>query len=81
MKLLLLASLCALFSFVRPSAAAPFISEFLAENSAGLLDEDGAASDWIEIQNPDATTVDLMDWALTDDAASKPKWRFPSVSI
>ncbi len=81
MKILLVASLCALFSFVRPLAAAPFISEFLAENSAGLRDEDGATSDWIEIQNPDATTADLTGWALTDDAGSKLKWRFPSVSI
>jgi hypothetical protein len=78
---LLLASLLACISLASPAVAAPFISEFLAENSAGLLDEDGATSDWIEIQNPDAAAVDLAGWSLTDDAAIKGKWHFPAVSI
>ena len=46
------------------------ISEFLASNQAGLTDEDGEHSDWIEIHNPEATAVDLIGWRLTDNAAS-----------
>ena len=55
----------------------PFISEFLAVNDSTLLDEDGDASDWIEIHNPCAEPVDLDGWYLTDDPADLTRWRFP----
>jgi len=45
------------------------LSEFLAANETGLLDEDGEAQDWIELQNRGATSVDLEGWSLTDDRA------------
>ena len=43
------------------------ITEFLASNSGGLLDEDGETPDWIEIYNSATTSVDLAGWHLTDD--------------
>ncbi|MBN2473869.1 MAG: lamin tail domain-containing protein [Pirellulales bacterium] len=59
----------------------PLISEFMAINEGGLVDEDGDFSDWIEIHNPDASALDLEGWYLTDDANDLAKWRFPAVSI
>ncbi|MFN0130342.1 MAG: lamin tail domain-containing protein [Verrucomicrobiales bacterium] len=53
------------------------INEFMAANSTGLLDEDGEASDWIEILNAQSQPVDLGGWFLTDDAGDLAKWRFP----
>jgi hypothetical protein len=59
------------------AAAAPVISEFMADNASVLADEDGAFSDWIEIRNPDATPLDLGGWHLTDDAMEPTKWTIP----
>lgn len=57
----------------------PFqITEFLASNDRSIHDEDGEASDWIEIHNP-GTTVEFLDrWFLTDDPNVLGKWRFPA---
>ena len=62
-------------------AADPVISEFLASNAGGLIDEDGEASDWIEIYNPGPQSAHLQGWSLTDDAESLVKWVFPSTVI
>ena len=64
------------------SAATPVIlNEFLASNSRSLQDEDGDRPDWIELFNPNTTTIDLSGWALSDDPALPKKWLFPGVSI
>ena len=77
--------MCALllaFGVARLSAAEPvFISEFLASNSGGLADEDGATPDWIEVFNSSPTNVNLNGWFLTDSAANLTKWRFPATNI
>lgn len=72
-------ALCLLgFQPVQPNAhATPRISEFLADNTSGLKDDDGNASDWIEIFNPSLDPVDLAGWRLTDTASNPSKWRFP----
>src|SRR6266516_202402 len=63
------------------------INEFLASNSGktsvtnSIRDEDGDASDWIELLNVGPLAVDLGGWFLTDEIANLTKWRFPSVSI
>jgi hypothetical protein len=57
------------------------ITEFLASNSGGLLDEDGDTPDWIEIYNSATTSVDLAGWHLTDDTNNLTKWTFPSTTI
>jgi hypothetical protein len=61
--------------------AAPVINEFLTNNNTGLVDEDLARGDWIEIYNPDAEAIDLNGWSLTDDALVPAKWIFPAVSL
>jgi hypothetical protein len=60
---------------------APVISEFLASNSNGLQDENGDASDWIEIWNDGPTDVDLTGWNLTDTDANLQKWSFPATNL
>ncbi|HEY2951799.1 MAG TPA: lamin tail domain-containing protein, partial [Verrucomicrobiae bacterium] len=57
------------------------ISEFLASNAGGLLDEDGDSSDWIEIYNSGGSAVNLFGWYLTDDNANLNKWTFPATNI
>jgi hypothetical protein len=53
------------------------LSEVLAGNRAGLKDEDGAASDWVEVWNRGALPVDLAGWSLSD-ARDEPGWTLPS---
>ncbi len=57
------------------------LSEFLAANSDGLLDEDGDASDWIEIFNASAAPASVAGWTLTDDAGEPAKWTLPDVTV
>ncbi|MFZ0827195.1 MAG: CotH kinase family protein [Verrucomicrobiia bacterium] len=64
-----------------PAAAQVMITEFMASNTHTLLDEDGDSSDWIEIENTSGSTVNLLNWALTDSAGNPTKWLFPSTNI
>src|SRR4051812_46867976 len=57
------------------------ISEFMASNTQTLADEDGSYEDWIEIQNPSSTSVDLFNWALTDSSSKLTEWRFPATNL
>ena len=54
-----------------PTALPPsvVISEFMADNTAGIKDNDGSRSDWIELPNLGSEAVHLDGWALTDDPA------------
>lgn len=57
------------------------ISEFMADNQNTINDEDGDASDWIEIHNSGTAVANLGGWYLTDEQANLSKWRFPAVSL
>jgi hypothetical protein len=57
------------------------INEFMAINTSTLADKDGDFSDWIELYNPTAASVNLAGWSLTDAMASPRKWMFPSVNL
>ena len=59
-------------------AAQPVITEFMASNGGGLMDGNGARSDWIEIQNQGDATLSLAGWHLTDDPTRPAKWNFPA---
>ena len=63
------------------AADSVIISEFAASNSNGLRDEDGAYSDWIELFNGGTSTVNLLNWALTDSASDLAKWKFPAANL
>ncbi len=53
----------------------------MAFNSHGLKDEDGEASDWIELYNRSEKAVPLRGWSLTDNIMDARKWVFPDVAI
>ena len=57
------------------------ISEFMAQNSATIADEDGDYSDWIEVYNQGDQELSLSGWHLTDDADELDKWSFPEESL
>jgi hypothetical protein len=60
---------------------AVFITEFVAENTIGLRDVDGAYSDWLELQNQSVFSVDLAGWQLIDNPNRAEPWTFPSVML
>ena len=57
------------------------IHEVMADNRLGLRDEDGAASDWLELHNPTTAPISLAGAALTDNAADLSKWPLPGVVL
>lgn len=57
------------------------ISEFMAINSNGLIDEDGERSDWIELYNNTENTINLAGWYLSDNALLLKGWQFPAISL
>ncbi len=59
----------------------PVISEFMAENSGGLKDEDTDSSDWIEIYNGQSTSVSLAGYKLTNVATNLSMWTLPAVTV
>ena len=65
---------------VNAAAQPPRLTEFSASGST-LEDEDGDRSDWIEVQNPNAFTLNLAGYFLTDDPLVKTKWQFPLSNI
>lgn len=57
------------------------INEFSASNLSGITDEDGEASDWIELYNNSDSEINLDGYYLSDDVRSLKRWSFPNVSI
>ena len=52
------------------------LSEILAANQSGIVDDDRARVDWIELHNTNDFDVDLSGWALSDDINDPGKWMF-----
>lgn len=57
------------------------ISEFLANNSNSVVDEDGNHSDWIELLNPTTRTLSLLGYALTDNPQDPAVWPLPAMVL
>jgi len=57
------------------------INEVSVGNSTVLQDEDGDFPDWIELYNNSASSVDLMNYGISDETSNLYKWIFPSTSI
>lgn len=75
LRALCLAALLALFA--RPLLAQSIVlNEVVSANRAGLLDEDGDASDWVELFNPGGAPVNLQGYRLSDDPARPARWTF-----
>lgn len=76
-----LAAAAAALALPASAPGALLISEVLASNTNGIVDENGAHSDWIEIHNTGPAPVNLKGWHLTDDPARPKRWEFPSVTL
>lgn len=57
------------------------INEVMASNASGIRDEDGDASDWIEIYNAGTTTVDMGGWHLSGKSKDLAEWTFPALLL
>lgn len=57
------------------------ISEFQSSNESTVFDEDGDASDWIELHNRGTEPVSLAGWGLSDRADDPFKWTFPALTL
>ena len=57
------------------------ISELMAGTQLVLADDYDDFSDWAELYNTTAQTVELDGWFLSDDPSNPCKWQFPNVQI
>src|SRR5262245_16445258 len=80
-KLLCTLFLCPLIQSTVHATSEVIISEFMADNTRTLADEDGDYDDWIEIYNTSSGPVNLDGWHLTDTAGNLTGWRFPSTNL
>lgn len=55
-----------------------YISEIVSNNVAGLVDDTGDISDWIELHNRGNASVSLLNWKLVYNETI---WTFPDVQI
>jgi hypothetical protein len=59
------------------SAQTLFINEFMASNSNSILDKDyNSYSDWIEIYNSTADTINMKNFFITDNLTQPKKFQF-----
>ncbi len=57
---------------------AVIINEYSTNKTQTLIDFEGDFVSWVELYNTSGSDVDLSGWFLSDDAAEKEKWSFPS---
>jgi hypothetical protein len=73
--------LFALFLLPRFIFAQVVINEIMASNSKTISDEDGDASDWIELYNNGTESIDLSGFGLSDDSLIVQKWKCNDAAI
>jgi len=62
----------------------PVLTEFMADNPGGsghLEDDDDEPSDWVELYNPNAYSLGVGGYFLTDDPRLQEKWKLPDVRV
>jgi hypothetical protein len=57
------------------------INEVMASNDITIYDEDGEASDWIELYNKSSNEVNLEGYFLSDDSLNTEKWKFENTVV
>lgn len=62
-------------------AAGPKINEFMARNTSRVRDAEGRIADWIELRNPDATSLPLGGYRIALGAAELASWTFPTGTV
>jgi hypothetical protein len=65
----------------KASASDLLITEVMSNNFDTLLDDYGAASDWVEIFNNGKSAVNLSGYGLSDNPDKLLKWTFPGVTL
>ncbi|MFN0129659.1 MAG: LamG-like jellyroll fold domain-containing protein, partial [Verrucomicrobiales bacterium] len=78
---LLCGTICLVVCLSTATRGQVVLSEFLADNHNGRVDEDGDHSDWIEVSNTSGASVSLHDWSLTDSATEPRLWEFPAITL
>ena len=73
--------LIALCLAIQPATAQISIHEVCPSNIDTILDEDGDSSDWIELWNQGASSVNLSGWCLSDDRDTLQKWALPDETM
>lgn len=82
MNFILPKSLLFLFLFFSNLAHAQIvINEGSNRNYSSIADEDGEFPDWIELYNAGSSTVQLLNYTLTDDATVPNKWALPNIEL
>lgn len=71
--------LCFLLGIMGISRAQLLINEIATKGA--ILNEEGIASDWIEIYNAGPSAVNLLGYGLSDNALNPLEWKFPSVNL
>lgn len=57
------------------------INEIQSNNGSTFSDEDGDYEDWIELYNAGTSSINLLNYSLTDNINTPNKWKFPSVVL
>ncbi len=57
------------------------INEGSNKNNSTIADEEGDYTDWIELFNPSASTIDLYHYTLTDTSSQPAQWVFPHYNL
>lgn len=71
-----------LFILGLPVFSQPIINEIMAANAGALIEEDYYNfSDWLEIYNPGAESLNLSDYYVSDDVTEPGKWRLPDFQL
>lgn len=79
--ILMVTFLCCLSGATAITAQTIVINELLASNQAVNLDEDGDASDWLELYNAGTQAVNLSGYTITDNAGQPAQWVFPEITL
>ena len=61
--------------------AVPVINEFSASNAGTIDDDNGNSTDWIEIYNAGADSINLAGYTLTDDPTDLTKYVLPNTTL
>ena len=57
------------------------LNEVLKYNTLSAIDADGDREEWVEVKNFSDSTVSLLGYFLSDEAANLYKWAFPDVTL
>ena len=80
-KKIFICSLLFIFANQFISAQNVVINELMSSNSITIADEDGDYSDWIELFNPQDTSINLSGYGISDSKSDPFKWIFHSVTL